>query len=95
MLGSARTPAPSTRWRWLACLAPERNPTEETMKLYESIHVCDWCDTRIKGNPFTRSFGDEVFLYCSEACRTNHADYGQKVRDYQSRFNFDVVIGRN
>lgn len=55
-------------------------------------HNCDWCNQHIRHNPFTRNWLDEVRLYCSQKCMDDHRDYEDKVRDYQARFNFDVVV---
>lgn len=58
----------------------------------QNYKVCDWCDRRLTANPFPRTIGDEVFLFCSEAHRDDHYNYLGQVRAAQARFNFDVVV---
>jgi hypothetical protein len=60
--------------------------------VYEDVKVCDWCDTRLIYNPFTRTHEGTLHLFCSSACLTDHYKFCTEYRDYQSRFNFDVVV---
>ena len=51
--------------------------------------ICDWCSAEIKES-YTRTYGDEVFLYCCDECRKKHAEHGHKVRQmtlYTQGFN--------
>ena len=58
----------------------------------QNVKVCDWCDKRLRANPFTRTIGAEVFLFCSEQHREDHYLNMVQGRARQSRFDFDVVV---
>jgi hypothetical protein len=51
----------------------------------EAVRVCDWCDDQIKSNPFTRTVGDEIFLYCSNDCLHAHFKMQGDVNRLQGR----------
>lgn len=59
----------------------------------QNIQLCHVCDERIRANPFTRTVGDECFLYCSNDCLHKHVKHQQLTAKLQSRFNFDVATG--
>ena len=39
-----------------------------TVGIRRTFH-CDSCDVQIVERPFTRMFGEELYVYCSELCR--------------------------
>jgi hypothetical protein len=55
----------------------------------QTVKVCDWCDERLRANPFTRTIGDEVFLFCSEQHRDDHYLNLVQGRANQRRFAFE------
>jgi hypothetical protein len=59
----------------------------------ENIQLCYVCDERIRANPFTRTVGDECFLYCSNDCLHKHFYQQNMEKRLQGRLNFDVVAG--
>ena len=56
----------------------------------QAYYLCHHCDQRIIGTPVTRSFGDEVQMFCSPVCRNDHIYEAQR-EAAQATFAFDVV----
>jgi hypothetical protein len=52
----------------------------------QGVKVCDYCDERIRFNPFSRTVADEVFLYCSNDCLHKHFLLQQDMTRLQGRF---------
>lgn len=52
-----------------------------------TVRVCDFCEERIRHQPFARTVGDEMFLYCSSNCLHNHWKFQCDMGRLQGRFN--------
>lgn len=57
----------------------------------QNVKVCDWCDTRLTHNPFTRTYNKRLYLFCAVYCLNEHYKACARLERSQTVLAFDVV----